>query len=256
MLDGVVLLTLVDYSVTTNKHLSWVRQSVTGELLRVPTLAFYASSDDALKTAIQADFAKHLGWKAQMVGSARKGSSQAKHYRIYAAYMETANAFCRRFDLPLFQMTGMEEVAETARKFDAARAEQDRIKQEAEATARRERNAKVIAEDLPRWLAGENVQLPGWDLPSDYLRLYGDREVQTSRGAVVPRADVCAFAQGLMRQARTCVANGVEYRESVPVKFGHYPFSHIEVDGTVVVGCHRFALSEVERFAAILKEVC
>ena len=110
---------------------------------------------------------------------------------------------------------------------------------------------RINADQIARWRAGESVQLAR-ELPP-VLRLYrstcehdaGDT-IQTSKGATVP-ASVAPMLWEMVLQARA-TATTTEHKLTV----GHYTLDTVHADGSITVGCHNIAYSELELIAGQL----
>ncbi len=103
------------------------------------------------------------------------------------------------------------------------------------------------AENLELWRAGKN---PGCHFEVTALRLNADRtRIETSRGAQVP----VEVAPLLWKLANKCRSTCAEYvPTNTEVKVGFYQLTRIDVDGTLVVGCHTIPFSELELIAGQL----
>lgn len=78
------------------------------------------------------------------------------------------------------------------------------------------------------------------------LRLSKDNtRVETSHGAEIP----LAHALGLWPWVKRAKKVGKEITPEVGTKLGHYTLNVIKADGTIVVGCHTIAYSELEQIA-------
>lgn len=190
----------------------------------------------------------------------RARSNKAWKLQQLQYHVDLINAWATFFDLPHTPIT--------IEGIDAAISEAN-TRYETEQTAAWEREearqtARIaeLMELLPAWLAGGtgySFASIGY-LPTAYLRLspYDPEETETSRGATVPTAHIRKALPLVLRVLNGNLLHGdnsTPILNNTTIRLGHYSLSHIESDGTVVVGCHRFAAEEVRRFAALLADM-
>jgi hypothetical protein len=106
-------------------------------------------------------------------------------------------------------------------------------------------------ESLAKWLQGEHVYL-GYLGGLSYMRVRGD-EVHTTMGAVVPISHVQRAAPFILAMIDKVKEEQTNYYPNHAIRLGHYKLECIDIEGTVRVGCHLFAESEIRRFAEVLK---
>lgn len=111
--------------------------------------------------------------------------------------------------------------------------------------ARDAERMRINAEKIARWHAGEDVYLPR-ELPP-MLRIEGE-QITTSWGASVP-VTVAPTLWEMVTTARLLANTDTAY--SVPV--GGYVLNTVHIDGSITVGCHKIAYSELELIARQLK---
>lgn len=121
-------------------------------------------------------------------------------------------------------------------------------KLEALQAARAAELVRINAEDIAHWRAGDNRQLHR-DLPP-LLRITGDA-IQTSWGASVP----VTVAPALWQMVVLARANSVGCTDCGRAKVGDYTLDAINSDGSITVGCHKIAYSELEIIARELKYI-
>lgn len=109
-----------------------------------------------------------------------------------------------------------------------------------------EKLALANAEKAALWRTGEYVNLPHGLPPM--LRLNGDNVV-TSWGASVP-VTVCPILWAMVQDA---IASKTESDHSIEV--GNYILEKVFADGSIKVGCHTIAYSEIELIARELKYI-
>lgn len=177
--------------------------------------------------------------------------ARTEHNRNYYA-MYAANTLdeLRRYRM-FFGLKGkryaLPSEANTAATMEALNAAREAAAAREREAARkaRERNADTIG----RWIAGEAVYVPH-TVTEAYLRLSADGlTVETSQGADAPLEHVLRalpFVLECLQHGRAWQPNGHT------IHLGHYAVRSIDADGTLRVGCHVFAKSEVLRFAALV----
>lgn len=116
---------------------------------------------------------------------------------------------------------------------------------------------------IKAWRAGENTRhgmhsLPpmlrlvrGKGLHTGGLLREGSADViETSHGAEIP----AGFAPALWAIVQRCIATATAYipEQTKAPKLGHYTLKMVRVDGSIVVGCHDIAYSELQGIAAAL----
>lgn len=109
--------------------------------------------------------------------------------------------------------------------------------------------ADKLAESWRAWRAGESHSAPS-RAPADgsaYIRRSRDGErLETSQGATVP----WDHALKAFRFLKLCRERGETFaRNGRTIRVGHYQVDKIDVDGSFVAGCHRFAWSEIQALA-------
>ena len=244
------------YSVTTSAHQALLRRAIPYGEKVFSVCDVHGSPEDGLKSLVD-----DLLEAAQKASRAR----QNKTYLLDAVnkLVGSIQQYAAFFGLPVPELTqdntdtiitqaaAIKEQAETAEK----------ARQEQFAIAAEERSKERLAE----WLAGKSVYGLG-GLRTAYLRIAGSGSqvsldcnplVETTQGVYVPLADVLAVKDRLVRLSRIC-ADGKASADTNSIggsfKLGGYAVSGILSDGTVVVGCHRFTLAELERFYLVLDE--
>jgi hypothetical protein len=262
------------WSNTTNKHQSELWSSVphdareSGRVFRVMRMGHY-DSDHAENVAYLLSQFLEIKGKAE-----RARTNGLCHLDHAVGSYNQAKAYAKVFKVkgvkwPAKLLADLESKREAIQaKTDAANAARD-AKREAERIAweagaperarqRAEREAFEAAQEaeravkrqeaLAQWLAGEAV--PSYllyGLPNAYMRVKG-ATVETTQGADAPAEDVAKALPLVLR----VLDSGKEFRPEADIRLGHYRLNSIAEDGTVTVGCHRFAKAEVLRIAEIL----
>jgi hypothetical protein len=241
--NGVALFRLAQFSVTTSRHQSEMRQAARHlPAFTVRDLRTDSYNGDVPHDQNLDDYQLRITAAAVTLRRSRKAN---RDYRLtaLAELVEEANRYTewagagRRFTVP-----SDEAIAELVANEKAAK-ERERQRQQQLAEAVRRDNAEKIA----KWIAGEPVQLP-YNLDTAYLRVEQD-EVVTSKGARVPLSHVrraLPLVWRLIERGEAYVRNGHA------IHLGNYALDRIEPDGTVRAGCHAFTKAEVQRFLAIV----
>lgn len=154
---------------------------------------------------------------------------------------------------------GVDTLADVRDALDAFDAAQLKL-----AAEQREARRVDLLESLAKWRTGEVIVRTGlYELPAALRigRVGGDyipgepvtdvrQVIQTSHGAEIP----VNHARRLWPVILQCKASGSEW-SSPPEKtfhLGPYALSTIRADGSIVVGCHDIAFTEIERMATAL----
>lgn len=238
--SGTVAFTTRDYSVSTSKHKS-IAQSAARHLAIVYCSDPADSARQNMERAREAVRQALVSSGAPRIRQATRDAHKARALRI----AENANAYLaalpedERLSLVRIDTSALEAV-----RADLERAEEARRKIEAEARAAR---TAELAESLAEWRAGSVIARSGFHSIAPALRVSADGStVQTSHGAEIPMDDARKLWP-LILQMR---AGQREFSPGEPV--GHYRLSKIRKDGSIVVGCHDIAFSEIERIAHAL----
>lgn len=119
-------------------------------------------------------------------------------------------------------------------------------KLEAMRDARDAERVRINADKIADWRAGNNPHLPR-ELPP-MLRITGE-QIVTSWGASVP----VSVAPALWQMVTLARANGIGCDDCGRAKVGDYTLDTVHPDGSITVGCHKIAYSELELIAKQLK---
>lgn len=229
-----VLFTTRTYSHTTARHICEVRRAIP------PGVPVFHVSDVTGRNMLDcaSDYANRITAKIEEAAKAR----QRRPYLLSEAQalVAEARAFCSFF--------GIRRKFKDVGNIDEIKAELDAIKKRkaAQEAKQKREQAKKDAERLEKWLAGEYVG--HLNLGTDYMRI-NDDQVETTKNAIVPLKDVKKVAKLVLRHVKS---SKHWQKNGGHIKVGDYELDAITSDGTVIVGCHRFARSEIERFAAVL----
>lgn len=266
-----ILFTSRDYSVTTARHKSEVRQAIPSS---IPTFEVYEVEDSYKNTAIQKGLVEHKKLVAQAskeLKAANNKPSRVAKYKKLGELVAAANDFCiffgykTRFSYVPKGMDGA-QLATEAQEYDAAleerrqRANEKRRAEHAAYQTRQQKEAEEWATKQPelmeQWRNGQNppALVNNWyrlhSLPV-MLRIVGD-VVETSRGARFP----VAHARLGLRLVRKCRETHTAYqRNGHTIHLGHYAIDTIDESGNVVAGCHHVSWEEIERLAPKLEAV-
>lgn len=271
-----VLLTYATYSNTTSKHQTEVWRSVSHKNTIYVHDVLEPLGRKGVLTTIQAA-------ESLLVSAAKRRSKDKARHEIHSAWQQVENLYeiaamddfkadWKKLEPLLKRKLGATRKLIADCKVDLASAmakmsEKEKAAQKrAKAAAEKKRKAQVseVTEMLNEWLAGERGN-PGVYRVRDILGTDGLRlgacglTVTTTQGLVVPAED-CRRAWPLIQRvysAQDEKRGPIElFRDATTDKprFGNFQLSRIERDGTVVVGCHRFARWMVERLAAELEK--
>jgi GTP:adenosylcobinamide-phosphate guanylyltransferase len=227
------------YSVTTARHIRDLQAAVHGLGHPVFTVILGRYGD----LSHDLNVGNYMQQITDNVGKAKRARKHSEVYlRAATTFHEELQSYCLFFGLTCL-VTDIDTVGDALKARASAQRAEDARRAEARA-------AKLLADverDLPRWMAGENVRLP-YGLPYAFMRLNGDI-VETSQGAEVPVDHVRRAAPIILRALK----NGTAFKaDGETVRLGYFTLKEVTSDGVVVVGCHRFERTEIERFSAIL----
>jgi hypothetical protein len=225
--DGVAL-SNTSYSVTTSSHQSNLRQSC-----RHLTCVYVPDPDDLYTSykQVQINVANLL--KKASVAKARKEQylgdalRQIEQFNLFATWCEST----LHIDAPVTDPENMKAIAKSIKAETA--------KRNAAIKERQRTYALKDAEKLAEWRKGNDIYLP-YNLPVA-LRVKGD-EIQTSKGARIPILE-CASIWDMVNRKKAW-----EPREPI----GVYQLTKIRDNGSIVVGCHDIAFSELQLIATQL----
>lgn len=258
--ERVVLINADRYSMTTGRHLSYIRRAIPSG---VPTFTV-PFPDPSHKPGGSENFhADNLKHYVEQAGERYAKGMRARVYKEMLlkegeAFLTEAERYAKTFGVRWKRPDSLSAVAGALAKEAAKRA-----KAEAKARAEREEAARVRmaaqreqdAEAFGLWQRGaKNVRCPqsyrADDQGNAYVRRMqyddGTDELQTSQGAVVP----WEHAVKAFRFIRLCVEKGEGWqRNGRTVRVGHYQLDRIEPNGDMTAGCHRFAWEAMRELA-------
>ncbi len=223
-----VALSNTKYSVTTSSHQSDLRQACR-HLTKV-----YVPDPSDLRTSyaqVQINVANLL--KKASTAKAKKESylgdalRQVADFNIFAEWCDSA----LRIESPVSDSDALKQIAIAVKAENAKRN-----------AAKRERarlDAMDNAEKLALWRTGENVYLP-YNF-AIALRVIGG-DVQTTKGARIPVVE-CPLIWAMVNRKKA-------WEPRNPI--GVYQLTKIRDDGSIVVGCHDIAFSELQYIAGVL----
>lgn len=272
-----VLFTSRGYSVSTSKHIGYVRNAVSHlslfycenpadgeaailragwqELVRngMPALESARRDVVAMQTRISARAAKGLPvsdflsrrleeLEGRVAGKSVSIAERiAELERFRGAFSLSHKDYGKETDKLRRTFKGS-DLAKVSDKL-AARAAKDKRAAEKARKAYEAEQLKAAAERMEQWLAGESVSPPYYGGPAR-LRVMGDR-VETSQGARV----TCKAALSLFAIAARCRESGKEWTcpPETPVDVNGYPLTSITAAGDVTIGCHTLEFAEMAR---------
>lgn len=236
------LLTSRSYSVTTNRHMREIRDSIP-MVHREAT--FMVPSLDGNH---QANIRYYSDRISEELGKGKRARLyKYGHYRDAVDLHNELSEYCAFFGLPFTpnpEVVLIEPRLEDIREADAARRTESDKRAHAEHKAKRAKKAERLAPILEAWKSGGPRDYDFNMLPTDYLRVSGEN-IETTRGAYVPLAHVREVLPAVLR----IIQKGQAWTPVTGIKLGHYTLTGITEEGTVMVGCHKFTKDEVIRFA-------
>lgn len=241
--SAAVLFTTRGYSVTTSKHISFVRNALRGNtrLIRVRDVTQAPAHSWA---DMRRDIARQLREIATI--PARRHGQKRKAMAEYAQAIDRANDLHSAFGVgeALIAPADMEAAIAETREAMAKEAAENEARAKKLAASLKRKNARQFKE----WIAGADVAFPSGYGDRVYLRVQGE-EVVTSKGAHVPLRD----AWRVLDAARGCRNMGVEWVPPASIAVGSFRLDRIDADGTTHIGCHTLQYAEMERCAATVK---
>lgn len=240
----VILFTTQTYSSTTAGHCNETRGAIP------PDVPLFHVNNVYAKPTME-DVSSYAARIAELALSA----SRAKARQLWLIgqlekLVTEANDFCvafgfrTRFTMPANTEDMKRVAAEFAAQQTKANAAKERAAKRLAAKERAEKLEKVAA-----WQAGGDDYCPRVD-DYHFLRLSKTgKTVETSAHAIVPIKAVRTVAKLILRK----VVSGQEWHSNGEViMVGDYSLDSIQANGDVYVGCHKFARTEIERFAGVL----
>lgn len=233
--SGVVVYGTHKYSSSTGKHQSIVRGAVSHRKV----VYCYDPDGTAADNVRQA----HRDVAAALL----EGENKRRREHTRAAYKAQALQLAQQANeylaaLPDDEKVGVKPIDLST--LDHIRDEAMRADELARAAAEAHR-LKVLEVERAKLAAWRAHEYDGFMGQITALRLSKDgTEVETSRGATIP----VSHAKKLWPLIENCrkVGKGLEDRN---VRLGHFTLTRIGGDGSIVVGCHNIAYSEIEAIA-------
>lgn len=237
---GVAVLATRGYSPTTLRHQSYARRAVNHR-----DIVFCNDPADSAATNARVARADIVGELADMqkprIRQTTKDAHAAKALHLaeqFNAYLAAVTAVGEGAGTDPIDIGNLQDVAEEAARARVAAAAMQAEQQKARAAG--------LAQTLADWRAGEVLQATRlYELPPA-LRLTGQAPnftVETSHGASIPVAD----AERLWPIVLRVRAGSKDYTPGEPL--GDYRLTQIRTDGSIRVGCHDIAFSELESIA-------
>ena len=230
-------------SVTTNRHITDARNAlhnnaVVVEAFDVESAVRHETSAKAHVEGLVREYIRATSkTRDRRLGEIALAIAQANRA---TALLEPDPVLRSRRLLPEFVMTEEQVVASRVALAEAKRRDA-MLKAARQAEAQR-----MYADVVARWKADPSVYLHTrlFDMPTA-LRVKGD-VVQTSRGAEIP----VSHAKRLWPMIEAVRTKTDTFKPGTPL--GVYKLSRINADGSIVVGCHDIAYSEIEYIHSII----
>lgn len=245
-----ILFTRRTYSVSTSKHIGYVRGAIPQSVRR-----FYVQNPrDEIRGATLLEFTKRA---VELVAESRKPRKRAATVAglIGSAQgqLQAAKELADFFGLDYTPPTDVLKLADEWQ----AQIEAERIKSERRAKRAQKQAIAEAQEKIKAFQGGEAVQVP-YAVPWAFARIASNPadetvapQLETSKGAYVHLAHVkraLPIVCGIIETGKGWQANGHT------IKLGHYQIDEITPEGTLIAGCHRFQKEEVLRIAKIVAE--
>jgi len=262
--EPAILFTTDTYSVTTARHISYVRRAIPNHatVFNVELCTIRKSDGKQPYRDMFKAYKDQIPDAAERVTRAR--SRRWQYEDELKDLIEEANRFNAFFRLGykpiecpntkdglrhLIGEVTKARIAESQARERAARKVREQIEEE------RKRQRAEDEPKLRQWLSGTGVYFPeSWrHSGTDYLRVQPTENttVETSKGAYVPLDHVKKALPVVLR----ILKEGKHWRSNGhTIHLGPYSLDEITTDGKVLVGCHCFTQAEVERFAATLED--
>lgn len=251
--NGAIAFTTSSYSISTNRHVSVVRQAIPSHktLIFVSDVCMVAGMAD--RHRVQRNATALVEKAANRRSQARRDDDLADALGLAQNFNEYAEAIgsAERIDEAAYLPANVDLVAlrEVLRKQMEERAAVERAAEAATAVR--------MADSIARWKRGDmgvssydirnaptalrlSTEVRGGSHPADM------QVVETSRGASIPVADARRLWPVIQRVMRG------ERDYEVGMELGGYQLTKIRRDGSIVVGCHDIGFSEIERIAVLL----
>ena len=239
-------MTTQSYSVTTAKHISWVRSAIPhrATIIYVETpITRICDFGPAYLRKVADEKAKNFRDAVALISQPRirqttRDARKSEAIRLANQY----NEFVERFKLRRKPIVAVDLEAESEAinaRLAKARAAEERKKRKQQ----EERERETLAE-LEQWVNHKCAFRHQFARVPLRLRINGD-EIETSHGASIP----LSLAKGLYRRFQQAKAQG--NFDGLNTEVGIYQADKVENDH-FVIGCHQIPFSEIERLAGQL----
>jgi hypothetical protein len=244
--EDIVFVTTRSYSVTTAKHLRWVRFAVDHKTVyTVPTFDDHIGNLKYLVGVAQGHYdtaRKSIKYGHSSIAHAGAAMLEARSYAtafeisVKERGQEFIDLWNKLADGSYLSAEDRAKILERANKAQQAEAKRDEARRIARELYEAQRAIEEV-EKLAAWMRGEDTG--GYWFAETRLRIKGDT-VQTSKGAEVPTIE----ARNLYRALKL-------ERDIVGQRVGHFTVSHVDSE-VVRIGCHTIPMFEVERIGTEL----
>ena len=239
----VVLFTTRSYSVSTSKHMGYVRYAIPSSVQVFRVDDFYATPQQVLESYVKRAIVAHTK-------ASRARTYVQSHLDDAERELAEAEAYAAAFRVD-FQRPALSDL--TARAAEAAARERAAAKADREAAeARRALQRVTDATGFAEWQAGVlgsrcPYSYARTETDGAYLRRSPDGEnLETSQGASVP----WEHALKAFRFVKLVRERGTPWnRNGKQVRVGHYQLDRVDADGSFTAGCHRIEWPEIEALA-------
>lgn len=233
--DGSIAVATKNWSMTTSGHQSAARNAVPHGVRVIRVYQIDVATGVIEHARKEADTLIEKASKART----KRGEYLAEALQVatYANEYAEATNVSERINLTELSGRNLSDIkADLAKRQAQEKADVAKLKREA---------TERLAATLQGW-RDHNPDAHAWMLrgAAVALRISADKEtVETSQNANIPVDDAIALWPLILR----CKAGERAYTPGQPI--GHYRLTQIRRDGSLLVGCHDIAFTEIERIA-------
>lgn len=239
-----------DYSVTTAKHTSLANHATSHmSRLRVVNLDVRYVSNKPMSSLYANAHSENLDYYKSQIKKLSKKLVRARtnkdtYMNDISLYTSNHNNYLRYFGIKRKYLSLNINIEKIKADIKLEKAKMDkRLRAKA---IKREKELEKVALN---WRNGDTSRVSLWAIPV-MLRLSNDKKrVQTSKGAEIP----VKHATVLWKLVQRAISSGETFN-ATKVKLGVYKLDRIDINGTVVVGCHTIKYDELQHMHNILIE--
>lgn len=233
--NGVLLFTTRTYSVSTQRHISYVRRAIPSD-----TTIFYVQDPSSTDyKGIHDEYRKRFDEALESASAPRIRSTTRESYISQAQTIaDEANRFAKWAKLRRKPLALPDDVASYVVELREKNAHAEKRK----LAKLREKRAAQYAE----WKNGKLVRLHWHDASFPVAFRINGENVETSLGADFP----IAHAEGAWRKIKAIYATASAWKSNGEnIRLGHFKLDSIDEDGTIRAGCHTVTKSSILELA-------